>query len=69
MDDKQRKQDSYLSIQTEHDKGNPPHIVHSDIGFSYAGAFAIWSILKNGKWTACRSKPKTKETRQTMENY
>ena len=64
---KQRKHESYLSVQAMHNNGAMPHIVKGDIGFTYAGAFAIWSVLTNGTWTACASKPKTNETRTTME--
>jgi hypothetical protein len=64
-----RKHNSFLSVQAMHDNNEPPHIVKGDIGFTYAGAFAVWSILKEGKWQACPRKPKISETRTTMENY
>ena len=64
---KQRKHESYLIVKAMHDNFEPPHIIKGDIGFTYAGAFAIWSVLTDDVWTACASKPKTNETRTTME--
>ena len=69
MNDTNRKHQSYLATQAFHDAGNAPNIIKGDIGFSYMGAFAIWSVLKAGKWQACPRKPKTTETRTTMENF
>jgi hypothetical protein len=65
--DAQRKHESFLSVKNMHLDGKDPHIIKGRIGFTYAGAFAVWSVLKNGIWTACSHKPKTTETRTTME--
>ncbi len=62
-----RKHDSYLHTQRQHDLGVDPDIIKGHIGLTYAGAFVIWSILKEGWWTACIRKPRIKETQATME--
>lgn len=59
-------------VKEELESGKRPDMISRKtptIGLSYGGCFVVWSIFSGGKWIAQERKPKTSETRATMEAY